>query len=71
MSKAMHHRDSTRVNVTLGVDSPQKTFDWMSYMLKSWPLPDYLADAGLSLPFFWEPWEENLTATIDHYQRIP
>ena len=27
MSKAMHHRDSIRVNVTLGVDSPQKTFD--------------------------------------------
>ena len=27
MSKAMHHRDSTRVNVTLGVNSPQKTFD--------------------------------------------
>ena len=52
MSKAMHHRDSTRVNVTLGVDLPQKTFDWMSYMLKSWPLPDYLAERWSVLAFF-------------------
>ena len=35
MSKAMHDRDSTKVSVTQGVDLPQKTFNWMSYMLKA------------------------------------
>jgi len=41
MSKAMHHINSTRVNLTLGVDSPQKTFTWKSYMLKARKNYDY------------------------------
>ena len=35
MSKAIHIRDSTRVGIGLGVDSPQKTFNWVAYMLKA------------------------------------
>ena len=35
MSKAMHVRDSTRVGIGFGVDSPQKTFNWVAYMLKA------------------------------------
>ena len=35
MGKAMHVRDSMRVGIGFGVDSPQKTFNWVAYILKA------------------------------------
>ena len=31
----MHDTDSSRVSLVLGVDTPQRTFSFMSYMLKT------------------------------------